>query len=156
MPSEKPVSGDHSEHALSAKPGKSAYNLISSKGASKPRGEPEGLQQAKYISDKSDPSVKTVTCSLHMVFSRAIVFACFLPHCFIPGASVPLLYFRQVLPSCPVPSAADGGLVSSEPTCRMGAPAWPCPACCSHPQAAQFTSGSSPERLFLRHCLFLS
>lgn len=80
---------------LSAKPGKSAYTLISSTGASKQYWKTRG--QAKSIkSDKSDLSVKIVTCSSYMLFSRVIFTLFFisssfpLPHHFILEASVNL------------------------------------------------------------------
>ena len=122
----------------------------------KPRGEPEGwLRQAKYISDRSDPSVKTVTCPLYMVFSRAM----YLPALCLPvssreqpspssdsGAPVPSRCFRWVLPRCPLPSAADPGLALSEPACRMGPPPG-FARLLQSPPGSTVHSGSSPERL---------
>ena len=121
----------------------------------KPRGEPEGLRQAKYISDRSGLSVKTVTCPLYMVFSRAM----YLPALCLPvssrehpspravsGAPVPLLCFRWVLPRCPLPSAADRGLALSKSACRMGPPPG-LTHLLQSPPGSTVHSGSSPERL---------
>lgn len=56
-----------------------------------PSGELEGLRQATYLFEKSDPRVKAVTCSLDVLSSRAILIFFFsLSHHFILEASVNL------------------------------------------------------------------
>lgn len=107
---------------MSAKPGKSAYNLISSKGASKSQERARGLETSQiYIPDTSDPSVKTVTCSLYMLFSRTTFIFFFITSPFYPRGIHSLASFCQVLTGSPAPNAADWDLALSRPTYRAKA-----------------------------------
>lgn len=96
---------------LSAKPGKSAYNLISSKGALKSQWRARGLETLNTY-QINQPRVWKLSHSSYRLCSGAISILIFIASPFsLPPLHPTVIhwpaYFSQVLPRCPSPNAAD-------------------------------------------------